>query len=390
MTDYLHDPYRELTEIRNQLSYTKRLGFLFGAGTSKAMGISDINALTKKIEDGLDAKNKPFFTSIKSGLDADQQHIEAILNQIRLIRQITHDQKGKTYDGITGEDAKNLDKAICDLIYQIISDEEKGAKVSIAKKFISWLNWMSRDFVKEIFTTNYDMIFEKSFESLLIPFYDGFIGSFEPFFAHETLDGKSRYDKPPVSWIRIWKLHGSLGWFWKLNDDKKTYRVIRLSAGSKDKYPDSELVIYPSRDKYESSRKQPFTSYFDRLKESLIAGEGIFIISGYSFSDEHVNEVIFNGLNQNNRLHIIAFFYSDDPLDAIVKQAKNVPNFTLIGPTNASISGVYGKWNLGKTGELLDPFWDAGKGQLKLGDYKELVDFLILSSGLKDRLEPIK
>ena len=30
-----HDPIRELSEIREQLSYTKRIGFLFGAGTSK-------------------------------------------------------------------------------------------------------------------------------------------------------------------------------------------------------------------------------------------------------------------------------------------------------------------------------------------------------------------
>ncbi|MDR6942956.1 SIR2 family protein [Mucilaginibacter pocheonensis] len=387
MADYVHDPLRELTEIRNQLSYTKRLGFLFGAGTSKAMGISDINALTKKIEESLDATNKAFFSTVKASLDADQQHIEAILNQIRLIRQITSDKKAKVYEGITGEDAKKLDKTICDSIYKIISTEEEGANVSIARKFISWLNWMSRDFVKEIFTTNYDMILEKSFENLLIPFYDGFVGSFEPFFAHETLDSKSRFDKPPVSWIRIWKLHGSLGWFWKLNEDKKTYRVIRLSSGAKDKYPDSELVIYPSRDKYESSRKQPFTSYFDRLKESLISGEGIFIISGYSFSDEHVNEVIFNGLNQNNRLHIIAFFYADEPLDNLVKHTKNVPNFTLIGPTKASISGMYGKWTLAKDGELVDPFWDKTNSKLKLGDFKELVNFLILSSGLKDKID---
>jgi hypothetical protein len=387
MTDHIHDPLRELAEIRNQLSYTKRLGFLFGAGTSKSMGISDINALTLKIEDNLDAKNKGFFTTIKLGLEVDQQHIEAILNQIRLIRQITNDKKLKLYEGITGEDAKMLDKAICDSIYTIISTEESAAKVSIARKFISWLNWMSRDFVKEIFTTNYDMIFEKSFESLLIPFYDGFVGSFEPFFAHETLDSKSRFDKPPVSWIRIWKLHGSLGWFWKENEDKKTYRVNRLSSGAKDKYPDSELVIYPSRDKYESSRKQPFASYFDRLKESLISGEGIFIISGYSFSDEHVNEVIFNGLNQNNRLHIIAFFYTDEPLDALVKHNKNVPNFTLIGPTKASIAGLCGKWSLSKGSELVDPFWNKTDNKLKLGDFEQLVNFFILSSGLKDKLD---
>ncbi|MCA5004958.1 SIR2 family protein [Sphingobacterium bovistauri] len=387
MNNYTHDPLRELIEIRNQLSYTKRLGFLFGAGTSKAMGISDITTLTKKIEDSISDPSKALFSKIKNDLNVDSQHIEAVLNQIRLIRQITKDSDEKKYNDIAGKIAQKLDKEICDKIYEIISSEEQVADIKTAKKFIGWLNWMSRDFVKEIFTTNYDLILEKSFEDLLIPFYDGFIGAHEPFFAHQTLDSRSKYDRPPTSWIRLWKLHGSLGWFWKLNEDKKTHRVIRLSSGAKEKHPDSELVIYPSRDKYESSRKQPFTSYFDRLKESLLAGEGIFIISGYSFSDEHVNEIIFSGLNQNNRLHIIAFFFDDVPLNNIIEQGKNFPNLTLMGPTQASISGVSGQWKHNKDGELLSPFWDKDSNKLKLGDFKELINFLVLSSGFRDKIE---
>jgi hypothetical protein len=387
MINHTHDPLRELIEIRNQLSYTKRLGFLFGAGTSKAMGISDLATLTKKVEESLNLDHKKLFLKIKNSLDEDLQNIEAILNQVRLIRQIAHDKKSNSYDGISGDEAKKLDKVICNKIYDIISTEETKSDINIAKKFIGWLNWMSRDFVKEIFTTNYDLIFEKSFESLLIPFYDGFIGSCEPFFAHETLNSMSKFDKPPVSWIRIWKLHGSLGWFWKLNEDGKTHRVIRLSSGAKEKYPDSELVIYPSRDKYESSRKQPFTSYFDRLRDSLLSGEGIFIISGYSFSDDHVNEIIFNGLNQNNRLHIIAFFFEDKTLENIVSKGKNFPNLTLISPKKASISGINGEWKIDKKSELLESFWDKTNNKLKLGDFKELVNFLIFSSGNKDKIE---
>lgn len=379
-----HDPLRELSEIRNQLSYTKRLGFLFGAGTSKAMGIPDIISLTKSVEDALKDENKTNYLLVKKSLDASSQHIEAILNEVRLIRQITKNDKAKSFDSITGDKAQQLDKAICDEIYKIISNAESTADLAVAKSFIGWLNWVSRDFTKEIFTLNYDLIFEKSFENLLIPFYDGFIGSHEPFFAHETLDGKSNYDRPPVSWIRLWKLHGSLGWFWKLNGDKKSHRVIRLGDGAKEKFPDSELVIYPSRDKYESSRKQPFTSYFDRLKEFLLSGEGILIISGYSFSDEHVNEIIFNCLNQNNRLHMMAFFYDEKPLEKIVKEGKNFPNLTMISPTKASISGICGDWEFSKGNELLDPFWESNK--LKLGDFKELVKYLIVCSGIKEKI----
>lgn len=387
MSLYKHDPLRELGEIRNQLSYAKRLGFLFGAGTSKSMGIPDVWTLTQNIEDSLTKEHKTNFLSIKGEFPKDGQHIENILNHIRLIRKITNDSDAKSFDKIAGNKVKELDKIVCDEIYKIISEAEQKADLTISKNFISWINWLSRDFPKEIFTTNYDLILEKSFENLLIPFYDGFIGSFEPFFAHESLDGKSNYDRPPFSWTRLWKLHGSIGWFWKLNDDKKTHRVIRLSSGAKDKFPEAEIVIYPSRDKYESSRKQPFTSYFDRLKEFLLAGEGIFIISGYSFSDEHVNEVIFNGLNQNNRLHIISFFYSDDTLEKIITEGKNFPNLTMIGPTKASISGIRGEWNHLKGGEILDPFWDSNK--LKLGDFRELVKFLVLCSGLKEKTNAV-
>jgi len=385
--EYKHDPLRELTEIRNQLSYSKRIGFLFGAGTSKAIGISDISELTKKVESGLKKDNSSKFKIIKDALDKDSQHIEAILNQIRLIRQITGDSAGKSYEKVTGDDAKKLDKTICDDIYKIISNEESKADIKVVKKFVGWLNWLSRDYPKELFTTNYDLVLEKSAENLLIPFHDGFVGAYEPFFVPESLDSKSNYDRPPISWIRLWKLHGSLGWFWKENDDGKSHRVIRLSSGAKEKYPDAELVIYPSKDKYESSRKQPFISYFDRLKAFLAEGEGIFIISGYSFSDEHLNEVIFNGLNQNNRIQIIAFFYTDEPLEKIVKQEKNFPNLTLLGPKKASISGNFGEWELTKNGELLDPFWNKKSNSSMLGDFNELVNFLVFCSGMKDKTE---
>lgn len=385
MEIYKHDPLRELTELRNQLSYSKRIGFLFGAGTSKAIGISDIAELTKKIEGNLIKGDKEKFVIIKEALHKDEQHIEAILNQIRLIRQITSDSKSKSFEKVTGEDAKKLDKAICDHIYKIITDDESKANIKVVKRFIGWLNWLSRDFPKELFTTNYDLVIEKSAESLLIPFHDGFVGAYEPFFASESLDSKSNYDKPPISWIRLWKLHGSLGWFWKENEDGKSHRVIRLSSGSKEKYPEAELVIYPSKDKYESSRKQPFISYFDRLKAFLKEGEGIFIISGYSFSDEHLNEVIFDALNQNNRIQIIAFFFTDKPLEKIVNEGKNFPNLTLLGPNKVSISGTYGEWELSKSGDLLEPFWDKKSGTLKLGDFNELVEFLIFCSGMKDK-----
>jgi hypothetical protein len=379
-----HDPIRELSEIREQLSYTKRIGFLFGAGTSKAIGLPDIADLTLLIEKALSTEEEKYYGVIKDSLPEGLKHIEGILNKARLIRKITDDSKDKSFDGINGENAKNLDKNICDEIYDIIFKAESAANIDVSRKFITWLNHLPRDFSKEIFTTNYDLIIEKAFESLLIPYFDGFVGSNEPFFSHESIEGKSLQDRPPVSWIRLWKLHGSLGWFWKTNDGINPDRVIRLSSGAKKDYPDSELVIYPSRDKYESSRKQPFTSYFDRLRDFSLSGEGVFIISGYSFSDEHINELIFSCLKQNNRLHVLAFFYSDEPIKKIVEEHKNYPNLTMIGKNTASISGVFGEWSNANPDELIAPFWNDSTKSVSLGDYKKLVEFFTLCSGKGD------
>ena len=44
---------REVRELKNQLSYAKRFGFFFGAGTSCALGVPNIAMLTQSVENEL-------------------------------------------------------------------------------------------------------------------------------------------------------------------------------------------------------------------------------------------------------------------------------------------------------------------------------------------------
>ena len=60
---------REIQELKNQLSYSKNVGFLFGAGTSTALGIPNIAQLTNSVEDSLLADLKPHFSTIKKDLE---------------------------------------------------------------------------------------------------------------------------------------------------------------------------------------------------------------------------------------------------------------------------------------------------------------------------------
>lgn len=387
-----HDPAVELNEIRNQLAYQKRVGFFFGAGTSKAIGISDLAGLTIKVKEELEGGFKTIFDQVvetiktQKGLsDASKVNVEDILNHIRLVRKITHEKTDKSYESLSGDNAKKLDEKICGAIYKIITEEEGEVNLESPKKFIAWLNWFNTEFTKEIFTTNYDLVFEKCLEQQQIPYFDGFVGSYEPFFIQDSLDSQLASELPPKSWIRLWKVHGSIGWFWKMKKSGDGKRVVRRGVDSIEELKDQELVIYPSTDKYESSRRQPYVVYLDRLKKFLSSGEGVFVISGYSFSDQHLNEIIFNGLRQNSRLHAICFSFKDEEVASIFKLSSSILNFSIIGPKTGVVRGEHGEWKKEKESELLSVFYT--KNEINLGDFNELVRFLLLTSGSKEKIE---
>ena len=62
------DLLREIRELKNHLSYSKNIGFFFGAGTSCALGIPDIMQLTREVEATLIDANAKTFVIIKDDL----------------------------------------------------------------------------------------------------------------------------------------------------------------------------------------------------------------------------------------------------------------------------------------------------------------------------------
>lgn len=389
------DVIKEVLELKNQLSYAKNVGFFMGAGTSCALGLPNIAQLTSQIEEKLSTGGLIPFRIVRDDLKSInpevQISIEDILNQVRRIRDITGERQDSSYLGVNGIDAKNLDIEICKIIYNILIEKESQADLSTPKKFMAWLNMQNRDFSKEVFTTNYDLIFEKSLEAIRAPYFDGFVGSYEPFFLQESVERSTKKNDLTQSWIRLWKVHGSLSWFWKKSQNSKSYKVVRLGKIERPDKEKNELVIYPSKEKYDSSRRQPFLVYFDRLKDYLLSGELLFIFSGYSFLDQHINELIFNGLRQNNRLSVIVFFYADSEVEQLQQLSAGYLNLTVFGPTKAIVNGVFGDWafdpSMLRSKMKVEGFWSEKKNKFILGDFNHLVEFLVASSGRKHEIE---
>jgi hypothetical protein len=91
----------------------------------------------------------------------------------------------------------------------------------------------------------------------------------------------------PASFVRLWKLHGSINWL--LEERENSRAVVRLGMPVDS---GKAAAIYPSDEKYDDSRRVPFVVLMDRFRHALAMPETSTIICGYSFSDQHLNDII--------------------------------------------------------------------------------------------------
>lgn len=249
-----------------------------------------------------------------------------------------------------------------------------------------WIQRTDRLTPVEIFTTNYDTLIERGLEDERVATFDGFVGSRQPFFHPQSL--KHEELAPGRKWVRLWKIHGSINWFWTTLQDG-TRRIARGAEETGGEF------ILPSSYKYDESRQQPYVAIMERLHRVLTEREDCILITiGYSFGDEHINAVIFDALDVRDRLHVFSLQFSDPPEDHVLMiRAKSRSNLVVYGRQHAVVGGVLGKWRLhepvdGRLAPLMDIPFDSDaylpdhsdepdlSGAFRLGDFKWLARFL--------------
>jgi hypothetical protein len=296
MGNNTHDPAEYIKGIQQILiSDKKRIGFLFGAGSSslsredKTLTIPAIGEMTNMIIQYIGGNNLKFksaFDEIKKELGERNFNIEKILSNI--------EQKCEVIDGGTLNDLNKADfellrKQLKEKIKELVSIHKNINEGNVSKlvhsTFAEWVGQADRKYGVEIFTTNYDYLFEIGLEHNNIPYYDGFSGSYEPFFNPESVEDICFVSDR----TKLWKIHGSLGWHFK----EFSKKIVRHNSDQ------DNLLIYPSMLKYNDSKKQPYVSFMDRLSDFIKQDDSILFICGYSFNDEHINEIILSALKTN-------------------------------------------------------------------------------------------
>lgn len=110
-------------------------------------------------------------------------NIESFLSNIEEKRNIIG--KG-TLNGLQKSQMDELSKEIKRLMHEQVSihDEIDMDDYSnmVHNDFAQWIIKAERQYPIEIFTTNYDYLFEMGLENNSVPYFDGFVGSYQPFF----------------------------------------------------------------------------------------------------------------------------------------------------------------------------------------------------------------
>ena len=346
-----HDPYDLLGRLRDHLSAQDApLSFLMGAGTSSAVNVAPLPAgggkrsykplipaiagLTEQVRMACidaDARFQPAWDELVTASIArsDDPNIESLLGLLRLTTAaMTPDA---TVFGLGAADLATLETTIQMSVAHIASPAEADIPADVPhRNFAEWVRNTSRGHPVEVFTTNYDVLIERSLELARVPVFDGFVGSYRPFFLPDAVGSCET-----SGWTRVWKIHGSVNW---AAEDAGTVRRDGTPSGS---------MILPSHLKYDESRKMPYLALMDRLRMCVSRVSSVLVTCGFSWGDQHINETLMSGLETTPSSAIFALMY-DDIVDGepVVQCAEKHWNLTVIGPNAGVIRGRLVEWDV--------------------------------------------
>jgi hypothetical protein len=335
------------------------LGLLLGAGCPASITvvgpegdarplIPAIAGLTQLISESISSSNlADEFRGLIGQLTEDQSqspNLEVMLTRLRTLSTVvgTHDVRG-----LTGSSINALEAAITEDIKKAVSVDLPAAPTPYDDVAV-WMRGTSRSYPVSVFTTNYDLLMETALERREMPFFDGFVGSREPFLDVAAIE----HDSLPDRWARVWKLHGSSNW-----SILPSGKVVRAFA----KDGISRSLIHPSHLKYDESRRMPYLIMQDRLRHFLTEPSATLVTVGFSFEDAHMNELIVEGIQGNPGAAVFALQHGQLARYANARDlALENPNLSCLARDAAVIARAERSWAA--------PSTDAAAG-CDLGDF---------------------
>jgi hypothetical protein len=304
---------------------SKNLSFLLGSGCSSLrhddneLGIPTMKFLAEEFHTLLTANPAAgagkFFVSAaqktelqhKLGIDLSADGVKDNLEQMMAVLLNAHQFCNTT-------DKEEL-SSVATLVENIITGIKKfllqkcttgsfsngdESVVALYRRFYQSLATRARGLAPPwVFTTNYDLFNERAMDRSGIPYSNGFSGTVERRFnpatyrlaLAEQLDITSRRWAAVDGFVHFCKLHGSINW----TEVNGGLYPIRESHTPLDPSKD-RVMIYPTPSKQTASFGSPYSDMFREFQRQVVQDQSVLVTLGFSFGDEHVNNIIFQGL----------------------------------------------------------------------------------------------
>lgn len=356
-SDFLEEPNLTLDELRSKLAQNLQvdhLNFLLGAGCSSYMeknekdehweekSIPTMRELFKRF-----CEKKPDFHigSLKS-MECFDSNLEKMIESMQAVQVVDNtinqglnESNAKIDDRIDSK-ITEVQNFICEqiksgMVRQDIHGEITGSPVlRLYEEFYQKIAQRSRENPINIFTTNYDLFNEMALDNLGFPYNNGFTGTyrrkFKPLSYHymyvENLNLHDAMWQKVSNFFNLVKIHGSISWV------REGEKIIEKNYD--DIKSEETVMIYPTPLKDRSTLMVPYSDLFRMMENQLALRNSLLIVIGYSFSDDHINRVIFNGF-QSPSFRLVVF---GDPVSN-----KGIGKLLKLGDSRISV--IYSKEN---------------------------------------------
>ncbi len=333
--DYKTAVQAKIAELFNM----KNVCFLFGSGTS-CPAIPNMKGLlgkVGKVVKGTDTEK--LYCRIKEKTNDNLEEILGVL------------YSGKFYaDGILEEDNKRRLKCtkLIDIIEKVIfkelnidfSNKSQREVLNTYQRFYQKVALRNKDLSRiSVFTTNNDLYNETALDTMNIHYVNGFGGGLRKYFnpALFNYTYSKRMDinidkyEPVENLVYLYKIHGSVNWIYDEESQNSFFNIMEVNKLSDDDMGKG-VIIYPTPTKQNKSLGAPYVDLFREFQHKLLEHNTVLFVIGYSFSDQHVNDIIYRALATNTTINVVVI--NDIPKDKEICSIDDKRIFRLWGFEN--------------------------------------------------------
>lgn len=295
--DAQHDEVkRNKEEIKNMLLASlqmQHLVVLSGSGCSlSADGPSMLDLWNHAV--GEKPTEKETKIAAKVHHDLTDKNIEAFLSKVEAFLHVNDDKE--VADFLNASKKVILDK--CSGFLQTDKlDAHKTLLHRLSRRRV-------RDQRLKVFTTNYDLCFERAASELGGVALDGFSfvapRRFDPRFFSYDIIRRPRSGDDIGNYLEgvflLYKLHGSVNW---ARDDSGAI------FEKENPEPEEACLIYPARGKYQQSFTQPHLESMAQYLAAVREPNTCVLIVGFGFNDNHLAEPLLAAARSNPHLRLV-------------------------------------------------------------------------------------